>query len=134
MVGFRPANGREQLIDVFNNGKVLTRSEAVEMVAEDVDAIGEEAFKPATKREIITRMLRNLLGIAQRSGHATDSLRYLDVIVALNPDSAPDRWSRARLQMQRGDVAAAKVDLQWLIEHEPPGVDLERLGELYRSL
>ena len=134
MVGFRPAGGREQLIDVFNNGKVLTRSEAVEMVAENVDAIGEEAFQPATKREIITRMLRNLLGIAQRGGNAGDSLRYLDVIVALNPDSAFDRLSRARLHMQRGDAAAAKVDLQWLIEHEPPGVDLERLGELYRSL
>lgn len=134
MVGFRPSGGREQLIDVFNNGKLLTRSDAVEMVAENVDAIGEEVFQPATKREIITRMLRNLLGIAQRSGNTTDSLRYLDVIVALNPDSAPDRLSRARLQVQRGDVAAAKVDLQWLIEHEPPGVDLERLGELYRSL
>jgi len=134
MVGFRPAGGREQLIDVFNGGKLLTRSEAVEMVAESVDAIGEGAFQPAKKREIITRMLRNLLGVAQRGGTASETLRYLDVIVALNPDSAPDRLNRARVQMQRGDGAAAKVDLQWLIEHEPPGVDLERLGELYRSL
>jgi serine protease Do len=134
MVGFRPVGGSEQLIDVFNNGKLLTRSEAVEMVAENVDAIGEEVFKPAKKREIITRMLRNLLGIAQRGGGVPDSLRYLDVIVALNPDSASDRLNRAHAHMQRGDGAAAKVDVQWLIENEPPGVDLERLSELYRSL
>jgi regulator of sirC expression with transglutaminase-like and TPR domain len=134
MVGFRPAGGSDQLIDVFNNGKLLTRSEAVEIVAENVDAIDDDTFKPAKKREIVTRMLRNLLGIAQRSGSASDAVRYLDAIVALNSDSAPDRLNRARLQMQRGDSAAAKVDLQWLIEHEPPGIDMERLGELYRSL
>jgi hypothetical protein len=36
--------------------------------------------------------------------------------------------------MQRGDNAAAKIDLRWLLDHEPAGIDLERLGELYRSL
>ncbi len=134
MVSFRPANGPEEIIDVFENGKVLTRSQAVELVAENVDSIGEEDFRPAKKTEIINRMLRNLLGIAQRSGNVADSLRYLDVLLALNPDSAPDRLSRARYQMQRGDNPAARRDVQWLIEHEPPGVDLERLRELYRSL
>jgi serine protease Do len=134
MVAFRPASGAEHLVDVFDNGKWLTRSEAVELVAENVDNIGEENFRPATKREIITRMLRNLLGIAQRSGSATDTLRYLDVILALNPDSPADRLGRARANMQRGDNAAAKTDVRWLLDHEPPGIDLERLGELYRSL
>ena len=61
-------------------------------------------------------------------------MRYLDVIVALNPDSAPDRLTRARLQMQRGESAAAKADLRWVLERKPPGIDLERLAELFRSL
>ena len=134
MVGFRPAQGAEQVIDVFDQGKVLTRSQAVELVADGVDAIGEVDFTPATTREIITRIVRNLLGIAQRRGQADDALRYLNVILALNPDSAADRLSRARVQMQRGENAAARPDVQWLIEHEPPGLDLERLTELYRSL
>jgi serine protease Do len=134
MVGFRPGNAPEQLIDVFDNGKQLSRSEAVELVAENVDSIGEEDFRPARKREIITRMLRNLLGIAQRDGTATEILRYLDVIVELNPESAADRLNRARANIQRGDNAAAKTDIRWLLDHEPPGVDVERLGELYRSL
>ena len=79
-------------------------------------------------------MLHNLLGIAQRSGTTVEVLRYLDVIVALNPDSPADRLSRARTNIQRGDNAAAKLDVRWLLDHEPAGVDLERLGELYRSL
>ena len=134
MVRFQPRGGREQIIDVFDGGKVLSRGGAVELIADSVDRVGDEDFQPAKKREIITRMLRNLLGIAQRSGGAGDALRYLDLLVALNPDSAPDRLNRARVQMQRGDNAAAKADVRWLLEHEPPGVDLERLTELLRSL
>jgi serine protease Do len=134
MVAFRPANGPEHLIDVFDNGKQLTRSDAVELVGDNVNSIGEEDFRPAKKREIITRMLRNLLGIAQRNGSATEMLRYLDVILVLNPDSASDRLSRARVNIQRGDNTAAKLDVRWLLDHEPPGVDIEKLGELYRSL
>jgi hypothetical protein len=52
----------------------------------------------------------------------------------LNPESASDRWSRARWQVQRGENTDAKADLQWLIEHESSGVDLDRLRELYQSL
>jgi regulator of sirC expression with transglutaminase-like and TPR domain len=134
MVSFRPADQAERIVDVFDNGKLLTRSQAVELVAEDVDSIGEEAFRAATKREVITRMLRNLLGIAQRGGSATDAVRYLDVIVALNPDSALDRFSRTRHEIERGDNGSAKADVQWLLDHESPGIDPEQLRELYRSL
>src|SRR6185503_8631149 len=134
MVRFQPRGGAEQIIDVFDNGKMLTRSAAVELVAENVDQIGEEAFAPAKKRDIITRMLRNLLGIVQRNGSATEALRYLDVIVALNPESAGDRLQRAQVQMRRGENAAAREDIRWILDHESPGIDLERLTELYRSL
>ena len=134
MVRFTPRGGAEQIIDVFDGGKVLTRGDAVELVADNVDRIGEQDFAPAKKREIIARMLNNLLGIALREGRTADTLRYLDAILALKPDSVPDRLQRARALMQRGDNAAAKEDLRWLLDHQPDSVDLERLGELYRSL
>jgi serine protease Do len=134
MVAFRPPDGPERLIDVFDQGKFLTRSEAVEMVADNVESIGEEDFRAARPREIIVRMLRNLQGIAQRTGSATDTLRYLNAIIAIEPDSAVDRLTRARLHMQRRDTHAAKADLRWLLDHKPDGLDLERLEELYRSL
>jgi regulator of sirC expression with transglutaminase-like and TPR domain len=134
MVKHSPKNGREQIIDVFDGGKALTRTEAIELVTDNVDAISGHEFQAATKRDIIVRMLRNLLGIAQRDGSRVDALRYLDVILALAPDSAMDRLNRARLLMQSGDNARAKEDLRWLLDHETPGLDLERIGELYRSL
>ena len=134
MVRFQPRAGGEQIIDVFDGGKVLTRSDAVDLVADNVDSIDDSVFAPARKRDIIVRMLNNLLGIAQRDGKAADSLRYLDAILAIKPDSTPDRLQRARLQMQRGENAAAKKDIRWLLDHKAEGVDLERLTELYRTL
>jgi serine protease Do len=134
MVRFVPREGGEQIIDVFDGGKVLTRGDAVELVADNVDSIGEQDFASAKKRDIIARMLNNLLGIAQRENNTVDALRYLDAILALKPDSIPHRLQRARTLMQRGDNAAAKEDLRWLLDRQPDGVDLERLGELYRSL
>jgi regulator of sirC expression with transglutaminase-like and TPR domain len=134
MVGLSLGKGGDRFIDVFNGGRLITRSDAVELVADNVERIGDDDFRAATKREIITRMLHNLFGIAQRQGSLSDAIRYLDVIIALNPNSAPDRLSRARLQLQRGDAAAAKADLNWVLDRKPEGVDLERLADLLRTL
>src|SRR5262249_21123476 len=102
MIGFRPAGQPEQIIDVFDGGKILTRSQAAELVLDNAESIAPDAFQPATKRSIITRMLRNLLANAARNGNPIDAGRYLDVIVALNPDSASDRLERVRIAMQQG--------------------------------
>jgi regulator of sirC expression with transglutaminase-like and TPR domain len=135
MVGFKPKEGPEQIIDVFNGGRMLSRSEAQERIIEATgEGFRDADYRRATKREIIVRMLRNLLGIAQRGEPATEALRYLDAIVALSPDSVPDRLLRAQLRLQTGDTAGAKADFKWLLDHKPPGVDLERIAEFYRTL
>jgi regulator of sirC expression with transglutaminase-like and TPR domain len=79
-------------------------------------------------------MLRNLLGIAERNGSAVETLRYLDVILVLSPDSVPDRLKRAGLRLQTSDGPGAKEDFKWVLDQQPAGVDLERIAELYRSL
>jgi serine protease Do len=134
MVRFTPAAGEERFIDVFNGGRILTRSDAVELVGDNVDRVGDADFRAATKREIVTRMLHNLSGVAERDGAGRDALRYLDLIVALNPDSAPDRLARARLRIQNGEAVGAKADLRWVLEKKPAGIDLDRLEDLFRSL
>jgi serine protease Do len=137
MVGFRSgqAQDTQQIIDVFNGGKRVSRSEAQDRV---IDATGQgfrdEALQPASKRDIIVRMLRNLISISDRSNLALDTTRYLDLVVALLPDSAPDRLARARARLQTGDISGAKADLKWLLDQRPAGADLDGIAELYRSL
>jgi len=135
MVAFKPKEGPEQIIDVFNGGKILSRSETQDRIVEATgEGFRDADYRRATKREIIVRMLRNLLGIAQRGDSAAEVLRYLDVLVALSPDSAPDRLSRAGLRLKTGDTAGAKEDFKWLLDNKPAGVDLERIAEFHRAL
>jgi regulator of sirC expression with transglutaminase-like and TPR domain len=135
MVRFQPADGPGQILDVFNGGRVVTLGEAQEIVAGATgEGFTEDNLRPAGKRDIIVRMLRNLLGIAERGGQPSDRLRYLDTLLLLDPDNALDRLARARLQLQLLDIPAAKADLKWILDRRPPGIDADRLAELYRSL
>ncbi len=126
--------GHDQLIDVFDAGKTLSRAEAGEMVLNFTGApLRDEHLLAASKRDIIIRMLQNLLRVAQQSESTAASLHYLDVIVALAPDAAFDRYSRALLRLRSGDSVGAKQDLKWILDNQPAGIDLEKLTELYQS-
>ncbi len=135
MVKYLPKGGDSQLIDVYEGGKILTRDETEDLIQNTTSArLGVDPIKPSTKREIVIRMLNNLLGLVERTESATNALRYLDLIVALSPDSVGDRLKRAELRFRTGDPAGAKQDFKWLLDHEAPGLDLERIAEMYRSL
>lgn len=88
----------------------------------------------STDREIVLRMLRNLMGAVPEDGSPTELLRYIETVVALQPDSAFDRWSRAVLLIQTRQYDPAKKDLEWLLQTKPTGLDLERVLQLYQSL
>ncbi len=135
VVKHAPVNGNERFIDVFDGGRLLSRGEIEELVWGFTGrTLREEHLRKATSREIIVRMLRNLLGIAERNGLTDEALRYLDTIIALAPEEPLDRLNRALLRIRAGDPARAKEDLEWLIDEAPDGLDLDRIAELYRSL
>ncbi len=135
MVKFTPTKGEPQIIDVFDGGRTLSFSEADE-IASDFQRlpVRSELMAPATNREIIVRMLRNLIGVAARGGTPASALPYLDVVLALTPDAAEDRLQRAQLRIRTGDRDGAREDLKWLLDHTPEGDDRERMTELYRNL
>ena len=55
-------------------------------------------------------------------------------MVALQPDSAFDRWTRAVLLIQSRKIDSAKKDLEWILQNKPVGIDLKRVLEIYHSL
>ena len=75
-------------------------------------------MKAASARDIVTRMLRNLLSA---DGDATpgESLKYLDLIVRLRPDSVQDRLARARARWMAGDLEGARADIEEALELSP---------------
>lgn len=134
VVKHAPKDGEEQFIDVFDAGKPLTPTEVREIVTITGRRFTKDYLRAATKREVIVRMLRNLLGIARSSEPPRVLLGYLDLIVALDAGAATERLERAMARVRTGDRAGAKEDLQWLLDKESPEINLDRVRELYRSL
>ena len=128
--GFLP-----QLVDAYDRGTFLSEEEAAAIVARVTgDTLKREHLEPATKGQIIVRMLRNLMGIAINSDHPPSALPYLNLIIAIHPDEPQDHLSRAILLVQAERPSEAKADIDWLLEHEPAGMDLNRLREWRSTL
>lgn len=135
LVKFLPEEGSVKLLDVFDGGRFISHAEASELVASHTGApLRASQLRTATRRELITRMLTNLMAVAERDDAPEDMLRYLDVLVALEPDALGERLKRAMLRLRLGDTPGAREDLKQLLDDAPTGLDLDRVAELYRSL
>jgi regulator of sirC expression with transglutaminase-like and TPR domain len=137
IVRFVPAKGDGELLDVFEGAKPLSRADADAMVRRFADRpLREDDLKAAEPRQILLRMLQNLLGVAQSRGDREALLRYLEAILALDPSLARERGMRAMVRFETGRRAAALADLDWFFEHKPEGIDLDQirsLGEYMRT-
>lgn len=120
MVGYREGpEGELQLLDVFERGKKLTVEQAA-LELSDAGEFAEEMLEPASKRSIILRMLNNLLGTTLDDAAAIkETLPYLDLVIALDPEAAVQRITRARMKERLGFRSEAAADVRWLTEHFP---------------
>lgn len=137
MVGLEYGSAGEKktaYIDVFENGKVLSRSKAAREVWTLTGARpAKTVFQPATPQEIAVRMLRNLVGLEINQRQTPEAaINYLEMLLAIQPDAAQERFQRALLRLQLNDVVGAGEDMDWLLENRPPGLDYGRL-EAFRG-
>ncbi len=128
IVRHEPQKGKPQLIDPFNSGNLLTRKQAVDLVFDmsgyDVE---DHHFKAVSKRDIVLRMLNNLMRTAFNSEGETGPLRYLNAILAVDPNAARERWARMMLRARTQRFDAALADADWLIEHQPAELDIHQV-------
>jgi regulator of sirC expression with transglutaminase-like and TPR domain len=132
-----PADGGGDAVylDVFDGARRLSEEDLGRVVLNHAQTVlRTEYLRPATKREILVRMLRNLSGAAQKEDQYALQLRYLDLLLAVNPESGPDRFLRAGSRLQNRDVDGAKADLRWILDRQPEGVDLSVVAEILRAL
>ncbi|WP_299467612.1 tetratricopeptide repeat protein [uncultured Gimesia sp.] len=119
-----------QLIDVFEGGETLSDEAAkVIIVAANSGQLDEEFLKAQPKKEIIKRMLRNLLNLARDSEDIQSMLRYVEAMISLDEELLQERWLRAVLRYQTGRITEAMADADYLLEKSPEGFDLKRIRE-----
>jgi serine protease Do len=123
--------GEPQLIDVYEGGQPLTREDAEKRV---LSATGEPAtdehFRPSNQRQILLRMLQNLLGVAQDKKDKEAMLRYLEAMIAVDPELARERGLLAVVQFETGRRDAAVSGLDWFFDKKPAGVDLDQVRQM----
>jgi regulator of sirC expression with transglutaminase-like and TPR domain len=133
VVEHRPRGGEPQLVDVFDSGAPLSRDDAAAKVREVAgEELRPEHLLPVAPRQIVQRVLRNLLGIARQSRDREATLRYLEALVAVSPDEARDRGLLAVARFEAGRRDAAIAALDWFLTHEPAGIDMDQISELKR--
>lgn len=136
VVAYTPAEGEPQLIDVFDAAANVSRDDAERRVRAATDEALEDdrlakTFEPVSKRAIVVRMLTNLLGVADSDAAVH---RYTNAILAIQPDHGPFHFLRAIVRYRLDDREAAREDVEWLLEHKPAGVDLDRVMALQADL
>lgn len=130
-----PKQGEPKLIDVYESGRVLGAEDAARKVlAFEGRGLRASDVAAMTRRATISRMLNNLYQVARGSGDLPAMLRYLDTLVALSPEQPEWRMERAVRRAQAREKKMAIEDADWLLEHQPDGVDVERLLEFRRTL
>jgi serine protease Do len=108
------------LIDLYDGARRLSRAEVeAQFVALTERASTPEDWRVQSKRQIVQRLVQNLVNIAEESNDAEGMLRYVDVLVALDPASLSEHWRRALLCYQTGRQAEALSEVNLLLSKDP---------------
>jgi regulator of sirC expression with transglutaminase-like and TPR domain len=82
LVGFRESNQSSFFIDPFHKGRLLNAQDVRRMLLRSGYEFRHEYLEKASNREILARMMRNLISIYQKSG-VTDRSETLSVLVEM---------------------------------------------------
>ena len=124
------ADRSDLYLDAFNGGTLLTRADCAARLRElnPELAFRPEFLDPTGPRQILTRMLNNLLGIYAGASLYAKALGALEMIQCLEPD-APE-WLRQRglVQAQLKNYSQAIADLDRYLALVPDAPDRESLN------
>jgi regulator of sirC expression with transglutaminase-like and TPR domain len=143
VVRHEPKTGDKQLIDVFDQGRVMSDDEALgiirsrlrgEMKPEEIKEIADQFLEASTPKAIVTRMLTNLRGMAERERDLDSTLRYVSTILVIDEENLEARSARIDLSIRSNRLNEAISDIDWMLEKKPAGMDVNAVLRLRRSL
>lgn len=124
-----------EFIDVFEQGEVMTLDDAAQLVNFNTGRdLEDEHLIPATKKQIIERMLRNLVSHRFDLDAPELVLPHLELLVALDPNDPYERLRRGMLRARMENTAGAREDFGWILETRPHGIDLRQVERMFRGL
>jgi regulator of sirC expression with transglutaminase-like and TPR domain len=123
-------SGDEEIfIDAFNRGRLMGRAGCAEFFSDMTGGrthLVPEQLTPVTKKQILTRMLSNLLAIYAGSDNIR-ALAAIERILLIIPDSAPHIRDRGLLLAIVGNTAEAIEALEQYLSIAPDAPDAETI-------
>jgi regulator of sirC expression with transglutaminase-like and TPR domain len=130
------AESGDVYIDPFNEGRILGAAACAELVSDmsggKVDLRGEH-LEPVTNKQILTRMLSNLLGIYSNTDRGR-ALAAIERILLINPDSKSHIRDRGLLLAAVGNATSAITELERYLALVPQAADSDAIREQLRSI
>ena len=118
-------------IDPFDDGRTLTLDEVKSLATNNrTDQFDDRFLETASAKAILMRMLNNLLGLAQDDEDKEAMLRYLEVLMAIDPTHVQNRGMRAIVRFETGRKQAAVDDLDYFLDTRPPELDLDQIQRM----
>jgi len=130
LVKYSGADG-EMVLDPFAGGATLSREDLAQRLrrmygdANPFLAQIPQLLAPASKKEILVRMLRNLKGIYLQKNDFARALAASDRILLVAPDLATEVRDRGAVHQRLGHLQAAQQDLRRYLQMVPDAEDVE---------
>ncbi|NBR07131.1 MAG: hypothetical protein EBT92_15390 [Planctomycetes bacterium] len=135
MAGLKKDKGNFFLIDVFENGKILSKDQASKKILEmNGRTLVDNDFLPMSNKQILIRILTNLSSIAKKEKDSIGLIRYLDAILTIDENSHEERGNRIILLAQNNQIQKAIADIEYLLQKGPKELDTEKLIEFKQLL
>lgn len=116
----KPSPDKADFIDVYDGARRLSQRDVEAHIVAFVQRPSTAAdFQIQSKRQIMQRLVQNLVNNAEEANDAEGMLRYTDVILAIDPTSLGDHWRRALLCYQTGRQAEALSEVNLLLSKDP---------------
>ena len=135
IVRLAPAGAEPRWIDVFDGATMLDR-DGVAKLYRDLQGreLTDDLLAPVGPKQILVRMINNLLSIATREDDAPAMHRYLDATLAVDPDAGRERVMRMLVANRLGRKDVARADALWLLERAPEEIDLAAVHRFLEAL
>ena len=113
-------------VDPFHGGSILSEADCRSLLrrhAGDSVDFGPGLLAPATKQQILVRMLGNLKRLYVRMRSFPQGLAITDLLLAINPSALHELRDRGLLSYHVNDYAAAVRDLEAYLRYSSHGKD-----------
>lgn len=125
------------LVDPFQAGEVRFEDEAQDLldrVYGGTVRLQEGFLKPATKKDMLVRLLSNLKSIYQNARDDIKALMAIERILLIRPEAREEVRDRGFVLARIGREAEAAADLRRYLDALPHAPDAERVRTLLREL